>query len=468
MLPKGFTILLVMLANAAIAQSVNPSETEAPSVLHLNEVLQSVRDKFPLLEGARRDTKAAEAEVRASEGAFDIQWRTRAITSPMGYYQNERIDSILEQPTTLWGTSVFAGYRLGTGNFAIYDGKMETNEGGEVRAGLSIPLLRDGPTDRRRVNIKKASLGVQLAEMQVRQQSIDSVRTASHRYWDWVAAGQRVEIFRSLLAIAEERDKGLAERVKQGDLPDFERQDNLRAILQRRSQLIGAERALQQSSIELSLLYRDGQSNPVLLTAERLPKKLLSPGPGEEPTDTVEVAAQRRPDLLRFVALREQNELERRLAVNQAGPRIDATVQMSRSLQLGDPTRNLTQMEAGLLIEVPLQANVARGREDSANATELRLEFQERFVRDRIHADINDARSALEAARLRVDVTAKETQLARNLEQGERERFVHGDSNQLFVNLREQATADAAVREIEALADYRKSLATLLAALGLD
>jgi hypothetical protein len=78
--------------------------------------------------------------------------------------------------------------------------------------------------------------------------------------------GQTVAIFRTLLTIAEARDKGLLERVKHGDVPVFERKDNERAILQRRAQLVTAERGLQQAAIELSLLFarRLGQPPPAL------------------------------------------------------------------------------------------------------------------------------------------------------------------------------------------------------------
>jgi len=437
-----------------------------PSPLMLQDVLNSVRERFPLVQGAQKDIEAAVGEVRSSEGAFDLQWKTRATSSFLGYYQNERLDSLIEKPTQIWGTSLFAGYRLGVGDFAIYDGKLETNPGGELRAGFNLPLWRDGPTDRRRANIKRANLGVFIADTQLAQQRIEAVRLATSRYWDWIAAGQRMEIYRVLLKIAEDRDSGLAERVRRGDLPVFERRDNERAILQRKSQLISAERSFQQATIELSLYLRDEKGNPVFADAALLGANIPNPDREAVPKKGLEDALKARPDLNRFSALKTQNEIEQALAENQVGPRIDVQLQAVRSLRQGSPTRNGTQLEAGVLLEVPLQVNVAGGREDVAKATALRLELQERFLRDKIAVEVYDARSALEAAALRAEVTHREMELARKLEEGERERFRHGDSNQLFVNIREQATADAAVREIEALSDYQKQLAVLKAALG--
>ncbi|NDD03946.1 MAG: TolC family protein, partial [Proteobacteria bacterium] len=341
-----------------------------------------------------------------------------------------------------------------------------TNPGGEIRAGLSVPLLRDGPIDRRRANIQRAQLGLNIANTQVSQQRLDAVRSATHRFWDWVAAGKRVEIYRILLKIAEDRDSGLAERVRHGDLPEFERRDNERAILQRRSQLISAERSLQQATLELGMFFRDPEGNPIFPGEDRLGLELPSIDRSQEPPEGVEKALQTRPDLLRFGPLKTQNNVELLLAGNQTGPKLDVQLQAVRSLREGDPSRNGTQVEAGVLIEIPLQANVAGGREDSALATTMRLELQEKFLRDRVAMEVRDARSALNAAAMRAEVTHRELELAKKMEQGERERFRHGDSNQLFVNLREQATADAAIRELEALTDYQKSIASLKAALG--
>ena len=56
--------------------------------------------------------------------------------------------------------------------------------------------------------------------------------------------------------------------------------------------------------------------------------------------------------------------------------------------------------------------------------------------------------------------------MARELEALERDRFDLGDSTQFLVNLRELNTADAAFREIKALADYQKALAEFSAASG--
>ena len=76
------------------------------------------------------------------------------------------------------------------------------------------------------------------------------------------------------------------------------------------------------------------------------------------------------------------------------------------------------------------------------------------------------AELALAAARAALEVVREEVAVARELEGLERDRFALGDSTQFVVNLRELATADAAVREARALADYQKALVMVEAATG--
>jgi outer membrane protein TolC len=448
-------------------QSGEPSREPAVETppLTLAEVLSSVDRQYPPLLGAELDREAAEGELTASWGAFDLNWKNRFTSDVLGYYQNYRFDSVLEKPLTTWGMNVFGGYRIGRGEFPVYNGKLFTLSGGEARAGFEISLWRNRSVDRRRANLDKSRRGVTIAEANKIQARIEAVRMATQRYWDWVAAGRRVAIFRELLSIAQLRDQAMRERVKHGDLPEFERKDNERTILQRQAQLVAAKRSLEQSAIELSLFYRDEAGNPQLPQESRLPREIPRQREFQFPVSVdTERALLQRPELARLAASREQNVIEERWADNQLAPQLDLQVAASHDLGEGPVTNRGPELEASVFLAIPLERRFAAGRRESARATAARLEAMERMMRDRIAADVRDAHSWIDAAWARIDIATAETELAKRLEQGERARFEHGDSNILFVNLREQATADARVREVEALADYQKGLAQLKAA----
>jgi outer membrane protein TolC len=79
---------------------------------------------------------------------------------------------------------------------------------------------------------------------------------------------------------------------------------------------------------------------------------------------------------------------------------------------------------------------------------------------------VQDALNGVDVARQRVDVAVNEVKASRDLASGELKRFNLGDSNLIFVNLREQNAADAEVREVEALQDYQKACAAFEAAIA--
>ena len=62
-------------------------------------------------------------------------------------------DTELTIPTLYNGLKFYAGYRNGQGDWPIYYQNFLTNSGGEYRAGLSFPLLRDRLTDKERTRL---------------------------------------------------------------------------------------------------------------------------------------------------------------------------------------------------------------------------------------------------------------------------------------------------------------------------
>ena len=116
-----------------------------------------------------------------------------------------------------------------------------------------------------------------------------------------------------------------------------------------------------------------------------------------------------------------------------------------------------TEFTAGVSIEVPLALRTARGKLRRAEAEVARIDAELRFARDIVTAELRDAHSALVAAHARVALAREQLALTHTLEQAERSRFKLGDSTLLLVNLREQATTDAATQELEALGEYHRA-----------
>lgn len=460
----------LLVSSAAFAEQERPSTS--PGALTLEDVTRSVETSFPLLRAAERDRAIAAADVLSAEGGFDPAVRVRATTIPLGGYPNERFDVAFEQPTSAWGTRFFGGWRYGQGSFAPYDGKLETAEYGEGRIGAQVPLWRDGPIDRRRAAVQKAEIGSTAARLSVTEQKLLMVRAASTRYWDWVAAGRRLAVARDLLAMATTRDAQLAARVDSGDLPAYERGENLRVMHQREAQVTAAERALDAAAIELSLYLRNDSGVSVVPSRNRLPSAIptvsatLRPALAGGADAPERIALAQRPEPKRLEAMVDQARVDLRFAENQKKPGVDLFVMGSKDLGRGPPKITPAELEITILVEIPLFNRVQEGRRRAAEAQIQKLSDQAQFARDRIVAEVADATSAIERARERVLAVRREVEAARTLVSSERERFDLGESTLLMVNLREQAFAEAELREVDAIADQHRGVAALRAALG--
>jgi cobalt-zinc-cadmium efflux system outer membrane protein len=435
----------------------------AQAALELPRVLHSVDAHYPLVRAATEDLLRAEGDLLSAKGGFDPVVRSGFQATPSGEYENRVFDSSIEQPTALWGARLQAGYRNGQGKFGPYDERLLTNSDGELRAGVEVPLLRGGLIDDRRARIGVAEKGMEATRSQLGVQKLDARRLASHRYFDWVASGVKLRVAETLLKLAVDRDQVLKSRVSSGDAARVDQVDNRRSVVQREAAVIQAKRSFEKASLELSLFLRNDQGQVLLPALIEVPNEGLPiPRQGDfqsrlsSPIDSV---VEQHPEVLRLRANLEQVEVERSLARNSILPKLDGELAVSQDLGTGIEKKTTFEYKAALKLEIPLLLRSGRGRFASVTAQEARVQAQLGLARDRLRVGIDDSNQAIQASFRRFTMAQEEAELALKVEEAERVRFRHGDSNILMVNLREQATADARVRMIDASADYHRAVA---------
>lgn len=432
----------------------------AQTPLTVEQVLGAVDRAFPLLDAARQEQEAAAGEATAAAGAFDLRLQANGNLLRGNVYDNETAGVTLYQPLTFSGANVFGGYRVGRGTFAPYDGKAQTLTDGEWKAGVSLPLFRNRAIDSRRGALERTELGQQLAEQRVAASRLRFLGEAALRYWDWVAAGRQQAVAAQLLQIAETRDRDLADAIGLGQVAPVERVDNRRAILQRQGGVVTARRATERQSINVSLYYR-GPDGSMLRPADAQVPGAMPPPPAPitdaELEADIRQALTRRPDVQAIELTRRQQEITLELARNELLPTFDLFTEVSRDQGAGSRTLQGTEVDAGVSFQLPVQRRQGKGQTRVALANLSRIDAELRFARDRVRAEVEDAASALRAALEALTLVRAEVEVARELEQAERDKFSLGDSNQFLVNLRELATADAQFREISATAEAHKA-----------
>jgi outer membrane protein TolC len=413
----------------------------------------------------------ASADHLAAHGHFDLKVKGASENGPIGFYETYRQSLGLVQPLYS-GCDIWGGYRIGRGEFQPWFRERNTNDGGEFKAGVSIPLLRNRWTDERRAALWRTSVGRRLAEYDIQAQVIGFVQEASYAYWDWVAAGQAYEVAERVLELADSRTDRIRRQVQTGFIDPPELTDNLRLVAERRAKRADARRKLAQKAAKLSLYLRDEQGDPLAPGADRLPTF-----PEPEPIDPnqfaedVRAALDARPELQVFNNIRRQLEVDVAQARNELQPEVDAVVWGSQDV--GAPTsskrdKSPFELEAGLYVDAPVQRRKARGKVRAIEAKIRQLAAKQQWMENKIFVDVQTAYAGLIAAFEQIRETREAVRLAEELAQRERRNFEAGASDLLKVTLREQYAAEAAVKEIDALLMHHLAQADYYAALAAD
>ncbi|MCS7021205.1 MAG: TolC family protein [Gemmataceae bacterium] len=471
----------------AIPSSPLPDNRSAPlplprplqQPLRLDEVLDSVAAAFPLLLAIELERTIAAGQRLAAEGQFDPVLRLRS-AEQTGTFASSRLAATLEQNSPYGGISTFAGWRWGVGNFPIYYNDRKTGEGGELQAGVVVPLLQNREIDPRRARLRIAQIGQNLAEPTIRSARLDFFRNAAQAYWGWQVAGAQYRIAEDLLRLAVDRQQIFDVQFREGKIAEAPVALNRRLVASRREALLAAERLLQQAALRLSLFLRDETGQPVVPPAEWLDPDflntpLLAPQAAGLAAD-VQLALQQRPELARFQLEKQRRAVEWQLANNQLLPALNLTVQGAQDMGIAKKTltgtgpfaTDRTTGEVGATLEFPLPFRNARGQLLTAQAQLAQLLAQERYARDEITVQVQDAVSELLLTYQRLQQAREELRQAERVLQIETVRFQEGRISLVELNLQEIAAAEAKTKVAVILGSYFNAVAQYLTVLGFD
>ena len=320
--------LLIGLAAPSVVQADS-------SPLRIDEVMQSVTAHDPRIRKAVEGLRRAEGNTMEARGAFDPRLGGDAALTTGAYYDLRQADAELRQATTLWGSEIYAGYRVGRGINQRWPTYLDnqTLSGGEFRAGIEIPIWRNGLIDEPRAKRARALELQEAARRGVDTTALDLEQAAAGAYWKWVSAGQILEVTKALLILAEERDAQLRRRLVAGSIAEFDITDNERILLERRALLVTAQRAFEQAAFELSLFLRDTQGRSIVPAPERLPDDLgLEDDPEPSEDEVMDRVLACHPEAERARAELRALDVDVRLTRNQLAPELEAAFEYSRDL----------------------------------------------------------------------------------------------------------------------------------------
>lgn len=447
--------------------------TMPPIPLSLNEVLAWVDRSHPLLQGAGTEKIAARGKLLKALGAFEPSLVNdteleRFIPSSEALKGNrdDRMggfnDTFLEvrHPS---GIRAMGGVRQGI-NPILNPDLVFNNGRNQLLFGGTIPLLKGLLVNPENAELQRSGLADPRADIEIAQTRQDLFLAAASQYWEWVAAWKLADVQQRAVKVAEDRFKQIEERAKKGLSAPLDAVEANQEVQRRREILIAATRNVEQEQYKLSLfLWENGAPvSPAGARVPDFPKAMPLPAPETVKADKV-AARTKRPEVLAVGIEAKLNNIDLELAKNNILPSLDITA---------DPPRNPQSYVLGLgyrfgaEFRLPFLQRKGRGEVLEAQGKADRLVLTQRFREQQVVVDVDNALSAVERTKQRIDAAFQSLQLAKTLEEGERFRFSLGATSVLFVNLRERNAVDSENQWIRAVADYQRALAQYQWAIG--
>jgi outer membrane protein TolC len=449
-----FTLLLVLAAGARAAEEVRVATPLTPE-----EVLQASGEHFPGILKAIAERRAAEGQVTEALGAFDLVFKGDSTTWADGYYDGRYAEGGVSRALRPLGAELYSTYSLSRGDFPIYQDELFTNEGGDLKLGVLFSLLRDRDIDERRFREFDSRLALEQADLEVLLTRVGVQQQALVAYWEWVAAGQQLDIYENLLTIALEREKGLKREVESGRRAEIFLTENAQNITRRRTLVTTAERDFRRAGNRLAFFLRDDSGLPVIPDPARLPHpEVVTPREkAAVPPLDIPSTLDKRPELRILQTAMQRAVRKVELSENALMPQLDLNFELSQpfgDIGEGGASRDETDAIVGLTFSVPLERRAARGKLSQAEAKLEALRAERRRLEDQVEIELRNILLELNMALRLMELAALEVDQSEIMRRAEVARFNSGASDFFLVNIREETAANARVRYFDA---YRRT-----------
>lgn len=466
----GWLFLLPVMGYTGQAKELPATKSLPPISFGLEELHSRIDRTHPLLRGAGAEKTIARGQILKALGAFEPTLvndtaldRFISSTDPSRETQTAGYNDTVFEALHPLGFKGSAGFRQAIGDARIPD--LSFGDGNQqVILGGFLPLLRGLMINPERAELQRSELAAPRAEIKITQTRQDLFLAAAHQFWDWVTAAKLLEVQKRALVVAEERYKQVDERARAGVVAPIDVTEAGQEVHRRREVAITARRLLEQEQFKLSMfLWENG--SPTIPPIDRVPEF-----PAERRMPTAEEvmmhkqdAMKERPEVKALEVEAKINNIDLALAKNNLLPILNLEAAPARS-----PEKFVLGLgyRFGVELRVPLFQRRSRGEVLQAQGQAERLVVAQQYRENQVLVDIDNALSAIERARERIEEASQALRLVEIVEDGERYRFSIGATSVLFVNLRERNTIDSQSQVIRAKAEYHKALALYEWAIG--
>lgn len=360
------------------------------------------------------------------------------------------------------GTDVEIGLSTGQTRSDPGDGDLH-----ETRVGLGVTqaLLQGFGPAYNLATLRQARLDTALSTYELRSFTEALVALVEETYWDYALMQRQIEIYLESLRLSEQQKQEIEEMIGVGSLAESELAAAEAEIALRREGLINARSSLEKTRITLlNLLSPPGKGmwdRPVeLLVQPTMPDVRL-----DEAERHVELALKMRPDLNQARLLVQRGEIELVRTRNGLLPRMDFFITLGKTGYADSFHGSIEDLDggsydvgAGLRLALPPVNRQARAEHRRALLLREQAEEALENVARLVQVDVRSAHIEVARAREQVAATAATRALQEEKARIEREKFRVGKSTSLLVAQAQRDLLSSRISEVQAVANYLKSL----------
>ncbi|HEX9641930.1 MAG TPA: TolC family protein, partial [Candidatus Krumholzibacteria bacterium] len=353
-----------------------------------------------------------------------------------------------------------------------------------LNVSLTQPLLRDRSIDSARQQLRVSSNNVEVSGIQFRQAVINVVANVKVLYYNLIFAADNLEAQRKSLALAQRLLEENKIKVRVGTLAPLDVVEAEAEVAGRVETVIVGEAALEDAEDAIKQVIFPA-TDPETWMLRVVPTDRATAEPREIDTAAaITKALENRTDARASRINLDNNEISLEYARNQVKPGLDLEAsyggigiggtQIVRD-GLGGPIieeipggygdatsqvfgNDFPTWRIGVRFSYPILNRSAKGNEarlelakQQAEASLRRLEFQ-------IAREVRSAARSVKTNSERIDSTKAARVLQQRRLDAEEKRFAAGMSTNFLVTQAQRELAFAEVNELQAIADYRKSL----------
>lgn len=444
------------------------------SVITLEAYLDLVKTQSPLALQADLAPRRAAEQQRIARGGFDpnlYSYFDEKVFKQKDYFSLS--SSGLKIPLPIGEAKI--GYDVNSGSFLNPDAT--TPSTGLGMLGVSIPLLQGLVTDERRIALKQANVGVDMAKNDQKQALTDLLFEAQKAYWDWVQQAEQQQIIAETYQLSRERLVATKQSVTNGDRPAI---DTLEQSLITRQWLIETTNArLRTRAAELyAMQFLGNRTNPVntltrspisFQTAETLPYSFgqLNSAQKVDSLRTFALNATTNNTLIGLQAyqLKQQNlSLEQKLKEEKLKPKLtinyNALAEQFKygETKYGDFSQNY---KVGLQFSYPIFTRTERGSLAMTKLKQDETTFAQDQKRIELQTKIDLYFNELQTNLKQIELYKQQQNDYTRLRDAEVIKYQLGDSNIFMVNSRDTKLLEAGIKLAELKAKHFKYWATL-------